>query len=141
MPPDFNSTDMETKYVADSLLINKQAQFDWRIGTGFNDKGDPKAYLAASNRTYLMATAWGYSAQFASKNSASISNYSPNVTLTCLSPLAGTVGLDHDDSSTTSTASSPKESSSSTSTTSSPKTSSSSSGSSRRYAAMRFPWL
>ncbi|KAE8418056.1 hypothetical protein BDV36DRAFT_295461 [Aspergillus pseudocaelatus] len=39
----------------------KQQQYSWRIGTGYHDPGDARAYGLAANRTYLVATAWGYS--------------------------------------------------------------------------------
>ncbi|KAB8211039.1 hypothetical protein BDV34DRAFT_220209 [Aspergillus parasiticus] len=39
----------------------EQQQYSWRIGTGYHDPGDARAYALAANRTYLVATVWGYS--------------------------------------------------------------------------------
>ncbi|KAF7585362.1 hypothetical protein BBP40_011114 [Aspergillus hancockii] len=39
----------------------EQHQYSWRIGTGYHGPGDARAYALAANRTYLVATVWGYS--------------------------------------------------------------------------------
>ncbi|KAF5858683.1 hypothetical protein ETB97_003898 [Aspergillus alliaceus] len=39
----------------------EQHQYSWRIGTGYHNPGDARAYALAANRTYLVATVWGYS--------------------------------------------------------------------------------
>ncbi|KJK65772.1 hypothetical protein P875_00022190 [Aspergillus parasiticus SU-1] len=38
----------------------EQQQYSWRIGTGYHDPGDARASALAANRTYLVATVWGY---------------------------------------------------------------------------------
>lgn len=49
------------------------------MGTGFHDLGDRNAYQTAANRTFLVATVWGYSA---SADKAKIQT--PDVSLACL---------------------------------------------------------
>ncbi|KAJ3497857.1 hypothetical protein NLG97_g1582 [Lecanicillium saksenae] len=56
----------DSKVLADhdnGLLQTSQAQqpYSWRMGTGFHDPYSAQAYQAAANRTYMVATVWGYS--------------------------------------------------------------------------------
>ncbi|KAK1239407.1 hypothetical protein MKX07_008895 [Trichoderma sp. CBMAI-0711] len=60
--------------------IPKQQQYSWRIGTGYHSPGDALAYEIAANRTYLVATAWGYS-----KKLDANARKTPKVTWTCIS--------------------------------------------------------
>ncbi|GFF60245.1 levanase [Aspergillus udagawae] len=55
-----------------------QQQYSWRIGTGYHDPGDARAYALAANRTYLVATVWGYSQSVKSSQV-------PGVSFACLS--------------------------------------------------------
>ncbi|UKZ50510.1 hypothetical protein TrVGV298_004773 [Trichoderma virens] len=71
--------------IANSVLgpletIPKQQQYSWRIGTGYHSPYDPIPYEIAANRTYLVATAWGYS-----KKLAASARKTPKVTWTCIS--------------------------------------------------------
>ncbi|PTB63753.1 carbohydrate-binding module family 66 protein [Trichoderma citrinoviride] len=60
--------------------IPDQQHYTWRIGTGYHSPGDPIAYEIAANRTYLVATVWGYS-----KNVDASKKKTPQVTWTCIS--------------------------------------------------------
>ncbi|KAE8365721.1 hypothetical protein BDV27DRAFT_156603 [Aspergillus caelatus] len=56
----------DAAFLANSTLApvqtnKEQQQYSWRIGTGYHDPGDASAYALAANRTYLVATVWGYS--------------------------------------------------------------------------------
>lgn len=48
------------------------------MGTGYHDPGDARGYTLAANRSYLIATVWGYSQQASAKTV-------PVVTFACLS--------------------------------------------------------
>ncbi|POR37748.1 Uncharacterized protein TPAR_02062 [Tolypocladium paradoxum] len=76
----FDSTVMKDVNQAKLQAVDEQNQFNWRIGTGFHEKGDKSAYETAYNRTYLVATVWGYSRD-ADKGSIK----TPEVSLACLS--------------------------------------------------------
>ncbi|EHK43109.1 hypothetical protein TRIATDRAFT_34746 [Trichoderma atroviride IMI 206040] len=58
----------------------KEQQYSWRIGTGYHSPYDPIPYEIAANRTYLVATAWGYS-----KKLDASARKTPKVTLACIS--------------------------------------------------------
>ncbi|KAE8378398.1 hypothetical protein BDV26DRAFT_292215 [Aspergillus bertholletiae] len=78
---DVNAFDAE--YLANTTLApimtdKEPSLYDWYIGTGYHDPGDVRAYTAATNRTYLVGTVWGYSKT--SKNTQV-----PEVTFSCLS--------------------------------------------------------
>ncbi|KAH1711498.1 hypothetical protein KXX23_006427 [Aspergillus fumigatus] len=56
----------DAAFLADAALApvqtsQEQQPYSWRIGTGYHDPGDARAYAAAANRTYLVATVWGFS--------------------------------------------------------------------------------
>ncbi|EEP79267.1 predicted protein [Uncinocarpus reesii 1704] len=56
----------DAAFVANTTLgpaqtSKEQQLYSWRIGTGYHDPGDARAYALAANRTYLVATVWGYS--------------------------------------------------------------------------------
>ena len=57
----------------------EQQQYSWRIGTGYTDSDDGSGYALAVNRTYLIATVWGYS-------QSALSIQVPEVSLGCLLP-------------------------------------------------------
>ncbi|KAL7902431.1 hypothetical protein HDV63DRAFT_410161 [Trichoderma sp. SZMC 28014] len=74
---------LDSTSIADTTLgplqTNKeQQQYSWRIGTGYHNPGDAGAYALAANRTYLIATVWGYS-------KAAKSIQVPEVSFNCLS--------------------------------------------------------
>lgn len=53
----------DAAFLADAALApvqtsQEQQPYSWRIGTGYHDPGDARAYAAAANRTYLVATVW-----------------------------------------------------------------------------------
>ncbi|KAL6807245.1 carbohydrate-binding module family 66 protein [Trichoderma sp. SZMC 28013] len=93
--------------IADSVLgplqtSNQQQQYSWRIGTGYRDPGDSRAYEIAANRTYLVATVWGYS-KAANPKTIKV----PGVTWTCISSGDAYVPASPLLSSTTTTSSGP----------------------------------
>jgi len=63
-----------------AMAVDEESELNWRIGTGFHDKGSKVAYEMASNRTYLIVDVWGYSSSLKGSNKRS-----PDATLTCLS--------------------------------------------------------
>jgi len=74
---------LDAAFLADSSLNTAQTNRDqqrytWRIGTGYHDPGDARAYELAANRTYLIANVWGYSQSSKSKQV-------PEVSFGCLS--------------------------------------------------------
>jgi hypothetical protein len=73
----------DATFLADPTLgpvqtSKEQQQYSWRIGTGYHDPGDARAYAMAANRTYLVATVWGYS-------QSAKSSQVPGVSFACLS--------------------------------------------------------
>jgi hypothetical protein len=73
----------DAAFLADPALApvqtsKDQQQYSWRIGTGYHDPGDATAYALAANRTYLVATVWGYS-------QSAMSSQVPEVSFGCLS--------------------------------------------------------
>lgn len=53
----------------DLLQTSANQQKDsWRIGTGYHSPGDAGPFVTAAERTYLVATLWGYSATADSKS-------------------------------------------------------------------------
>lgn len=58
----------------------REQQYSWRIGTGYHSPYDPIPYEIAANRTYLVATAWGYS-----KKLDASARKTPKVTWACIS--------------------------------------------------------
>ncbi|KAK7697353.1 hypothetical protein SLS64_013651 [Diaporthe eres] len=56
----WDATVLKDPAQADLLTVDQVSQYTWKIGTGYHDRGDPAAYGKASNRTYLVATVWGY---------------------------------------------------------------------------------
>lgn len=73
----------DAAFLADPALgpvqtSKEQQQYSWRIGTGYHDPGDARAYAMAANRTYLVATVWGYS-------QSAKSSQVPGVSFACLS--------------------------------------------------------
>ncbi|OAA59937.1 hypothetical protein ISF_05948 [Cordyceps fumosorosea ARSEF 2679] len=97
----------------EGLLQTSQNQqlYSWRIGTGYHDPSSTVAYQAAANRTYMVATVWGYSKDASNKKT-------PSVSLGCVS--GGDAYVPPPPvSSTTTTSTSKPTSTSSTSTTSS----------------------
>jgi hypothetical protein len=78
---------MSDKAQSKLMAVDEQNQYNWRMGTGFHDKGDKLAYELASNRTYLIADVWGYSSKLQKE-----SRRTPEVTFTCLSAKAPATG-------------------------------------------------
>jgi hypothetical protein len=75
---DFDSEFLANTATAPVQTSKEQQQYSWRIGTGYHDPGDALAYALASNRTYLIATVWGYS-------EGAVSSHVPEVSFDCLS--------------------------------------------------------
>ncbi|KAJ6784675.1 hypothetical protein PWT90_00418 [Aphanocladium album] len=99
------------------LLQTSQMQqpYSWRMGTGFHDPYSPQAYQAAANRTYLVATVWGYSKD--SKNKTA-----PQVSFGCVSGGDTYVPIPPPPSTTTTTTSKPTSTSTSSATSTSTAT-------------------
>ncbi|KAE8140450.1 hypothetical protein BDV38DRAFT_239719 [Aspergillus pseudotamarii] len=57
----FDAAFLANTTLAPVLTNREQQQYSWRIGTGYHNPGDASAYALAANRTYLVATVWGYS--------------------------------------------------------------------------------
>ena len=57
----FDSTFLANTTVASAQVSSLQQPYSWRIGTQYHEPGSAKAYEMAANRTYLVATVWGYS--------------------------------------------------------------------------------
>jgi hypothetical protein len=74
----FDAAFLANTTLAPVQTSKEQQQYSWRIGTGYHDPGDTRAYASAANRTYLLATVWGYSQD-------SESRQVPEVSLSCLS--------------------------------------------------------
>ncbi|KAL1856435.1 hypothetical protein Daus18300_010702 [Diaporthe australafricana] len=66
---------------AKGLVVDEVGQSSWMIGTGFGDSGNTTAYYAASNRTYLVATVFGYSSVVDEAK-----RQAPHASLACLRP-------------------------------------------------------
>ncbi|KAI7775179.1 hypothetical protein LA080_007166 [Diaporthe eres] len=72
---------LEKPESAKTLVVDQVGQSSWMVGTGFGDSGNTTTYYAASNRTYLVATVFGYSsAVHESKRQV------PYASLACLCP-------------------------------------------------------
>ncbi|UKZ46014.1 hypothetical protein TrVGV298_000211 [Trichoderma virens] len=56
-----NSTIVADPVLGPLQTSGKQQQNSWRIGTGYHRPRDPLAFEKAYNRTYLVATVWGFS--------------------------------------------------------------------------------
>ncbi len=57
-----------------------QQKDSWRIGTGYHSPGETGSFASAAERTYMVATVWGYSSTADSK-----SIKAPEVSFACLS--------------------------------------------------------
>ncbi|KAE8556894.1 hypothetical protein EYB25_001600 [Talaromyces marneffei] len=57
----FDAAFLANTTLAPAQTSKEQQQYSWRIGTGYHDPRDASAYALAANRTYLIATVWGYS--------------------------------------------------------------------------------
>lgn len=89
-----------------SLQTSKDQQlYSWRMGTGFHGPGSALSYQMAANRTYLVATVWGYSR--GAKNQKK-----PEVSFGCVSP--GDAYVPPPTTSTTTSSSTPTSTSTST---------------------------
>ncbi|KAL7923816.1 hypothetical protein ACQKWADRAFT_325559 [Trichoderma austrokoningii] len=78
----FDSTSIADTTLGPLQIDKEQQQYSWRIGTGYHNPGDASAYALAANRTYLIATVWGYSR-------AAKAIQVPEVSFNCLSPGTG----------------------------------------------------
>jgi hypothetical protein len=63
-----------------AMAVDEESEANWRIGTGYHDKGSKIAYEMALNRTYLIVDVWGYSSKLSGGDKRV-----PDATLTCLS--------------------------------------------------------
>lgn len=61
--------------------VDEQGLHDWRIGTGYGERGKISAYEDAANRTFLVVDVWGYGYS-ADKEI----RQAPRAGLTCLRP-------------------------------------------------------
>ncbi|KAH8664682.1 hypothetical protein BX600DRAFT_437216 [Xylariales sp. PMI_506] len=66
---------------AEILAVDQVSQYSWMIGTGYVDKYNQTAYYEASNRTYVLATVFGYSS---AGNTTGVQP--PTAELACLRP-------------------------------------------------------
>ena len=76
----FNSTSLANPVLAPILAADVLLEGTWRMGTGYYAPHDARAYEAASNRTYLVATVWGYDRDIDQKDIRT-----PEVALSCVS--------------------------------------------------------
>ncbi|KAE8162608.1 hypothetical protein BDV40DRAFT_264728 [Aspergillus tamarii] len=79
----------DAAFLANSTLApvqtsKEQQPYSWRIGTGYHDPGDARAYALAANRTYLIATVWGY-------GQSAMHIQAPEVSFGCLSSGASSI--------------------------------------------------
>ncbi|KAB8256150.1 hypothetical protein BDV32DRAFT_153585 [Aspergillus pseudonomiae] len=102
---DFDAAFLANATLAPAQTSKEQQQYSWRLGTGYHHPGDPRAYDLAANRTYLVATVWGYS-----ENAKTIQV--PEVSFGCLSSGAGGVPSPSPSPSSTTTATTASTSSS-----------------------------
>ncbi|KAE8327991.1 hypothetical protein BDV39DRAFT_204394 [Aspergillus sergii] len=114
---DFDAAFLANTTVGPVLTNKEQQQYSWRIGTGYHDPGDARAYALAANRTYLVATVWGYSE---SEKHIQV----PEVSFGCLSSGASNIPLPPASPSSTTTTTSQSTSSPPTGTTASSSASS-----------------
>lgn len=116
---------MEDEDTAKVLVVDTPAKDDSHIGIGYHGAGSSVAAETALDRTYLIATVWGYS-----NNVDKDKRQTPEVSLNCLSP-----GSQFDspptNGATTMTSTMATTVASSTST----------SGANKRFAAVRMPGL
>ncbi|TDZ17901.1 hypothetical protein Cob_v009249 [Colletotrichum orbiculare MAFF 240422] len=77
----WDSSLLQSPATAQALTVDEVAQQSWMLGTGYVEPNNQTAHYAASNRTYLLATVFGYSEDVdASKIKA------PEAQLACLRP-------------------------------------------------------
>ncbi|KAF6796483.1 hypothetical protein CSOJ01_13143 [Colletotrichum sojae] len=57
----WNASYLAEKTTSKILTVDEVGQRSWMIGTGFNEPNNQTSYDAASNRTYVLATVFGYS--------------------------------------------------------------------------------
>ncbi|UNI22489.1 hypothetical protein JDV02_008375 [Purpureocillium takamizusanense] len=76
----FDSKQLADSNAAPLLTSDKLLEGTWRMGTGYNEAHDRHAYATAANRTYLIATVWGYARDIDPKHVQT-----PQVSLSCLS--------------------------------------------------------
>ncbi|OQE16158.1 hypothetical protein PENSTE_c025G09779 [Penicillium steckii] len=74
----FNGVTIANATFGSIFMDKEQSQYSWRIGTGYHEPGESPQYGWASNRTYLVATVWGYGPQISS-------HHTPEVSLACIS--------------------------------------------------------
>ncbi|KAK2060412.1 hypothetical protein LY76DRAFT_509962 [Colletotrichum caudatum] len=58
----WDSSNLADRTTSKTLVVDEVSQYSWMIGTGFSDPYNQTSYYAASNRTYLIATVFGHSA-------------------------------------------------------------------------------
>ncbi|EGO57222.1 hypothetical protein NEUTE1DRAFT_121728 [Neurospora tetrasperma FGSC 2508] len=104
----FEASDLGDEDAARSFAVDEVGRLSWMVGTNFNDPGNQTSYAAAYNRTYIVATVFGY-------NSGYTGSVKPVVELACLRGQWGTTQA----TSSSSSSSTPPDSSSVISTTSS----------------------
>ncbi|KAK4061345.1 hypothetical protein Trihar35433_9672 [Trichoderma harzianum] len=75
-----NSTTLADPVLGPLQANSNPQQYGWRIGTGYHRHLDPVARELAYNRTYLVATVWGFS-----RGTDPTTNRLPRVTWACMS--------------------------------------------------------
>ncbi|KAH8897252.1 hypothetical protein GQ53DRAFT_803287 [Thozetella sp. PMI_491] len=76
----FDSAFLANSTIASAQVSSLQQPYSWRIGTQYHAPGSAEAYAIAANRTFLVATVWGYSA-----SAGSGVRKTPDVSFACLS--------------------------------------------------------
>ncbi|OIW32666.1 hypothetical protein CONLIGDRAFT_660508 [Coniochaeta ligniaria NRRL 30616] len=92
----WNYLDLQNPVTAKALTVDEVGQYSWMIGTGFNDPHNQTSHYAASNRTYIAVTVFGYDSQVTGASK-------PAAKLACLRPKWASPSV----SSTTPTATAP----------------------------------
>ncbi|KAK2033986.1 hypothetical protein LX32DRAFT_660138 [Colletotrichum zoysiae] len=58
----WDASNLADRTTSKTVVVDEVSQYSWMIGTGFSDPYNQTSYYAASNRTYLIATVFGHSA-------------------------------------------------------------------------------
>lgn len=80
-PVGWGSSLLEDPVAAKTLTVDEVAQHSWMVGTGYVEPNNQTAYYTASNRTYLLATVFGYSDEVDESE-----RKTPEAQLACLRP-------------------------------------------------------
>ncbi|KAH7631548.1 hypothetical protein B0T09DRAFT_303063 [Sordaria sp. MPI-SDFR-AT-0083] len=75
----FNAAYLQDEVGARDATVDEVGRYTWMVGDGFQEPSDETTYYTAANRTYLVATVFGYSEGYKS-------SVQPRVELSCLRP-------------------------------------------------------